>query len=196
MNALYFGDNLDVLRKHVMDESVDLVYLDPPFNSKRDYNVIFKEATGALPASQMHAFEDSWHWNDRGIDGVIPFDDGANKQVKRIIVQVKGGGNISVIDVRDLRGTVEREQAAMGFLLLANEPTKPMRDEAAQAGVFKSESWGTYPKLQIRTVEDLFSGKPFEHPRQAVTGLKAAPKAQQQEQMALSEADDDPFAEA
>jgi 16S rRNA G966 N2-methylase RsmD len=42
MDTLYFGDNLEVLRKHVADESVDLVYLDPPFNSKRDYNVIFK----------------------------------------------------------------------------------------------------------------------------------------------------------
>ena len=49
MNTLFFGDNLDVLRKHVFDECVDLVYLDPPFNSKRDYDVIFKEATGALP---------------------------------------------------------------------------------------------------------------------------------------------------
>ena len=96
-------------------------------------------------------------------------------------------GNTSVTFVRDLHGVVEREKAAMGFLLLATEPTKPMRDEAAQAGVFKSESSGSYPKLQIRTVEDLFGGKLFQHPRAGTLGLKAAPKATQQQQMALVE---------
>lgn len=83
----------------------------------------------------------------------------------------------------------------MGFLILATEPTKPMRDEAAQAGIFKSDSWVSYPKLQIRTVEDLFSGKPFEHPRAGTLGLKAAPKAKAEEQLAFT-ANDDPFAEA
>jgi len=43
MNRLYYGDNLDILREHIPDESVDLIYLDPPFNSKRSYNVLFDE---------------------------------------------------------------------------------------------------------------------------------------------------------
>ncbi len=62
-NHLYFGDNLDVLRRYVADESVDLVYLDPPFNSNANYNVLFKEQDGAQAASQIQAFEDTWRWN-------------------------------------------------------------------------------------------------------------------------------------
>jgi len=61
-NRLYFGDNLAVLQEHVPDESVDLVYLDPPFNSAATYNVLFKEATGRESSAQITAFEDTWHW--------------------------------------------------------------------------------------------------------------------------------------
>jgi site-specific DNA-methyltransferase (adenine-specific) len=60
-NLLYYGDNLDVLRRHVDDESVDLVYLDPPFNSNADYNVLFAEHDGTKAASQSK-FEDTWEW--------------------------------------------------------------------------------------------------------------------------------------
>jgi DNA modification methylase len=63
VNLLYFGDNLDVLRRHVKDDSVDLVYLDPPFNSNQDYNVLFQEKDGTRAASQFKAFEDTWEWN-------------------------------------------------------------------------------------------------------------------------------------
>ena len=62
-NKLYFGDNLDILREHVPDENVDLIYLDPPFNSNATYNVLFKEASGEGSAAQIHAFDDTWHWN-------------------------------------------------------------------------------------------------------------------------------------
>jgi site-specific DNA-methyltransferase (adenine-specific) len=62
-NKLYYGDNLDVLRRWVKDESVDLVYLDPPFNSRQDYNVLFAEKDGTRSASQIMAFEDTWEWN-------------------------------------------------------------------------------------------------------------------------------------
>ncbi len=62
-NRLYYGDNLDVLRRYVKDESVDLVYLDPPFNSRQDYNVLFAEKDGTRSASQIMVFEDTWEWN-------------------------------------------------------------------------------------------------------------------------------------
>ena len=62
-NTLYFGDNLDILREHVPDESVDLIYLDPPFNSNATYNVLFKETSGEASAAQIEAFDDTWHWN-------------------------------------------------------------------------------------------------------------------------------------
>ena len=61
-NTLYYGDNLDVVRKYIPDESVDLVYLDPPFNSRRSYNVLFKEANGTAADSQIRAFDDTWNW--------------------------------------------------------------------------------------------------------------------------------------
>ncbi len=63
MNTLYYGDNLDILREYIKDESVDLIYLDPPFNSNRNYNVLFKNESGVEAESQITAFEDTWHWS-------------------------------------------------------------------------------------------------------------------------------------
>ena len=71
-NRLYFGDNLDILRQHVADESVDLIYLDPPFNSNATYNVLFRERSGEESAAQITAFEDTWHW---GWESEIAFQD-------------------------------------------------------------------------------------------------------------------------
>ena len=65
VNLLYYGDNLDILREHVKDASVDLIYLDPPFNSQRDYNLIFKTPKGDASEAQITAFEDSWHWGEQ-----------------------------------------------------------------------------------------------------------------------------------
>ncbi len=80
-NQLYFGDNLDVLGRYVADESVDLVYLDPPFNSNASYNVLFKEHDGAKAASQIKAFEDTWRW-----------DEGAARAYQEV---VEAGGKLS-----------------------------------------------------------------------------------------------------
>lgn len=62
-NRLYFGDNLDILDRYIADESVDVVYLDPPFNSKATYNVLFEEKDGRQAAAQIQAFDDTWHWD-------------------------------------------------------------------------------------------------------------------------------------
>ncbi len=62
-NQLYFGDNLPILRERIADESVDLIYLDPPFNSNADYNILFRETGGQQSAAQITAFEDTWHWD-------------------------------------------------------------------------------------------------------------------------------------
>jgi len=61
-NKLYFGDNLEIMREHIPAESVDLIYLDPPFNSKATYNVLFAEKNGTQSRAQITAFEDTWHW--------------------------------------------------------------------------------------------------------------------------------------
>jgi adenine specific DNA methylase Mod len=74
MNRLYYGDNLTVLRGCIADESVDLVYLDPPFNSQATYNVLFKSTAGEKSPAQIEAFEDTWHWGEEAelaFDGVI-----------------------------------------------------------------------------------------------------------------------------
>jgi 16S rRNA G966 N2-methylase RsmD len=63
VNTLYYGDNLDILRRYVKDESVDLIYLDPPFKSNQDYNVLFAEQDGSRSAAQIKAFEDTWRWD-------------------------------------------------------------------------------------------------------------------------------------
>ena len=82
MNALYYGDNLDVLRRYIQNESVDLVYLDPPFNSNQDYNVLFAEQDGSRSAAQIKAFEDTWRW-----------DQGAAAAYEEI---VEAGGKVSM----------------------------------------------------------------------------------------------------
>ena len=61
-NVLYYGDNLDILRRYLPDAAVDLVYLDPPFNSNRDDNVIFRDESGKTRDAQLLACEDTWHW--------------------------------------------------------------------------------------------------------------------------------------
>ena len=62
-NTLFYGDNLFILGEHMLSESVDLIYLDPPFNSSRNYNVLFKDEGGTESEAQITAFEDTWHWN-------------------------------------------------------------------------------------------------------------------------------------
>jgi site-specific DNA-methyltransferase (adenine-specific) len=73
-NALYYGDNLDVLRESIASESVDLVYLDPPFNSQATYNLLFRSPSGDGSQAQIEAFEDTWHWSQEAevaFDGVM-----------------------------------------------------------------------------------------------------------------------------
>ena len=64
-NKLYYGDNLDILRESIPTESIDLVYLDPPFNSKATYNILFKSPKGHEAHAQIEAFEDTWHWGEQ-----------------------------------------------------------------------------------------------------------------------------------
>jgi adenine specific DNA methylase Mod len=71
-NQLYYGDNLDVLRRHIQDDSIDLIYLDPPFNSNANYNanynVLFAAKDGHQAAAQIQAFEDTWRWDRSAAD--------------------------------------------------------------------------------------------------------------------------------
>lgn len=113
---------------------------------------------------------------DKGIDGRIYFHDDTGESTKLIVLSVKAG-HVTVAHVRDLRGVVEREKAEIGVLLCLEEPTAPMRKEAASAGFYKS-SWGRHPRLQILTIEELLTGRAINRPpAQTSTTFKKAPKA-------------------
>ena len=114
---------------------------------------------------------------DQGIDGRIYFHDGDTGKTKQIVLSVKAG-KLQAPYVRDLRGVVEREQAALGVLLTLNAPTKAMRTEAASAGFYASP-WGQHPRVQILTVGELLAGKKLDAPppRQTSRTYKRAPKA-------------------
>jgi hypothetical protein len=119
---------------------------------------------------------------DQGIDGRRYFMDGKDRHTEQVIFSVKGGHvNRGMID--QLRGVVEREKAAVGVFITLEEPTKPMKKEAADAGFYHSDWLETkHPKLQIVTIEELIAGKQVDLPRTAFmpasdATFKKAPKA-------------------
>lgn len=89
-NKLYYGDNLDVLRDHIASDSVDLVYLDPPFNSNANYNILFKSPAGKAADSQIEAFEDTWHWNDKAEAAFHDVMTSGNTDVAELLRAMRG----------------------------------------------------------------------------------------------------------
>ena len=104
MGALYFGDNLDILREHIRDESIDLVYLDPPFNSKRDYNLLFKTPKGHDSDAQITAFDDTWHW--------------AGGQAARELYEIQHQPNTDVSEIMTALHRFLKESDMMAYLVM------------------------------------------------------------------------------
>lgn len=125
---------------------------------------------------------------DQGIDGRLYFHDEENGKTKQIILSVKSG-HVSVKDVRDLRGVIEREKAEIGVFITLDDATKPMRTEAANAGFYKSP-WGNHPRLQILTIAELFDGARIDYPPTLNVTHKRAqryvPEAAEQRELALT----------
>jgi site-specific DNA-methyltransferase (adenine-specific) len=158
-----------------------------------DYRVIGvpKDLAGARALARQNRYQFEW-WAlglvdarpaqekkkgaDTGIDGVINFIDDPSGKAKRLLVQVKSG-KVSVNQVRDLKGVLEREEAAIGAFISLSEPTAPMLKEAAAAGFYQPAHLPglEFPRLQILTIEALLAGKKLEYPRIApdVTFKKA-----------------------
>ena len=111
--------------------------------------------------------------SDKGIDGTMVFVDDTSGKAKRVIVQVKSG-TVKSGDIRDLAGTIDREQAAIGVFITLEKPSRDMTTEAVGKGFYHSEGWNKdYPKLQILTIEDLLSGKQPEMPPSSITFKQA-----------------------
>lgn len=88
-NTLYYGDNLKVLQDYIPDGSIDLIYLDPPFNSNRSYNVLFKDETGRAAEAQIAAFDDTWHWGPSAEESYHDLVVGPNPQVSSMIAALR-----------------------------------------------------------------------------------------------------------
>ena len=161
---------------------------------KKNYEVIGEpvDLTGAGQLASENPYQFQW-WAlglvgarpveqkkgaDKGIDGRVFFhDDAESQQTKQVVISVKAG-NVQVSHVRDLRGMVEREKAAIGLVICLQEPTRPMRTEAAGAGFYQSPWQTKHPKIQILTIEDLFAGKTIDiPPSRDMRTFKKAPKA-------------------
>jgi adenine specific DNA methylase Mod len=89
VNTLYYGDNLQILREYIKDESIDLIYLDPPFNSKADYNVLFREKDGSRSASQIKAFGDTWEWDEQTSRTYHDFIETGPDRVSRVMQSLR-----------------------------------------------------------------------------------------------------------
>ncbi|MEE8189698.1 MAG: DNA methyltransferase [Kiloniellales bacterium] len=102
-NTLYFGDNLEVLRNEIGSESVDLIYLDPPFNSKATYNVLFRAPTGEQSKAQIQAFEDTWHWTE---------------EAEKAFDEVINSGNIDAAEMLRAMRSFLKENDMMAYLTM------------------------------------------------------------------------------
>jgi DNA modification methylase len=115
---------------------------------------------------------------DKGIDGRVFFHDESGGKTKQIVLSVKAG-KTGRAHVHELRGVLEREGADLAALLTFQEPTQPMREEAASAGFYKSPGWHeSYPRIQLLTVGELLEGKTLAYPHATGATFKKAPKAE------------------
>jgi len=174
MNRLYYGDNLTVLRNDIQSKSVDLIYLDPPFNSQATYNVLFKSTAGEQSRAQIEAFEDTWHWGDEAelaFDGVIT---SGNSDAAEMLRAMR-----SFLKENDMMALLElhRVLKPTGSLYLHCDPTashylKILIDAIFGAANFRNEitwkrtSGHNDAKRQFADVTDiiLFYSKSDKHP--------------------------------
>jgi DNA modification methylase len=127
-NTLFYGDNLAILREHVEDESVDLVYLDPPFNSNANYNLLFKAPDGHQSQAQIEAFDDTWHWNpsaEQAFDEVMQSGNSDAAEMLRSMVSFLGRNDmmayLTMMAVRLIE--LHRVLKPTGSLYLHCDPT-------------------------------------------------------------------------
>jgi len=145
-NKLFYGDNLQVLREHVADESVDLIYLDPPFNSNANYNVLFKSKSGEGADAQITAFEDTWHWNDTAEDAFDQVIRSGNSDAAELLRAMRGflGENdmmayLAMMAIRLIE--LHRVLKPTGSLYLHCDPTASHYLKLLLDGVFGGQNY-------------------------------------------------------
>lgn len=145
-NTLYFGDNLHVLRDRIASESVDLVYLDPPFNSNANYNILFKSPDGHDSDAQIEAFEDTWHWNDTAEDAFDEVMRSGNADAFELLRAMRGflGDNdmmayLAMMAVRLIE--LHRVLKPTGSLYLHCDPTASHYLKLLLDGVFGADKF-------------------------------------------------------
>ena len=147
-NLLYYGDNLEVLRRHIESETIDLVYLDPPFNSSQSYNVLFAEQNGSRSAAQIKAFEDTWRWDQAAAESYQSVVEAGGKvsQAMQAFRQFLGDNDMLAYLAMIAPRLVELRRALKptGSLYLHCDPTashylKIILDSIFGGGNFKNE---------------------------------------------------------
>ncbi len=123
-NRLYYGDNLEVLREYLADASVDLIYLDPPFNSNASYNVLFRAPAkngvgGAGTDASIEAFDDTWQWGPSAEDALADIRSSGNQKL-HLAIAALGGHALATLDARLAEGAqaVEVRVEKLGRYLL------------------------------------------------------------------------------
>jgi hypothetical protein len=164
--------------------------LEHTYGGEVEYKVIGEPVS--LPDAEQLASEDPYQFQwwaagtlgarltenkkgaDQGIDGRLFFhDDPKPGTTKQVVLSVKAG-RIPPAHIRELRGTIEREEAVIGVLLTMQQPTKPMIAEAASAGFYKSPLGTSHPRIQIITVEEMLQGRRIDYPRAVNVTLRRA----------------------
>src|SRR6185437_14538889 len=143
-NQLYYGDNLQVLRDSIASASIDLVYLDPPFNSQANYNVLFKAHSGQKSEAQIEAFEDTWHWNDsaeRAFDDVMKSGNSDVAELLRALrAFLKESDMMAYLTMMAVRlMELHRVLKATGSLYLHCDPTASHYLKILMDGIFGAE---------------------------------------------------------
>jgi len=144
--VLYFGDNLVVLREHVPDESVDLIYLDPPFNSKQDYNILFAEQNGKRSRAQIKAFEDTWHWDLAAEETYAGIVERSPERISRLVQSLRGllGENdvMAYLVMMTARlAELHRVLKPTGSIYLHCDPTASHYLKAVMDGIFDARNF-------------------------------------------------------
>ena len=146
MNRLYYGDNLEVLRNEIKDESVDLIYLDPPFNSQATYNVLFKAPGGEQSHAQIEAFEDTWHWGESAEHAFDDVMNSGNADVAELLRAMRSFlhendmmAYLAMMAIRLLE--LHRVLKATGALYLHCDPTASHYLKILMDGIFGADSF-------------------------------------------------------